>query len=143
MKRLVKVAKEYNVGTSTIIEFLNKNGFDYRNTPTQKISNDAYNIIEIEFAKSKEIGTKAKSIDAEKLNEIYKRANRGNSNFYKRKFTRITHSHNHAQKGERRSLDNNKLITSLAHGEINFFDYSVNKFGFIKNVSFFEMKENN
>ena len=36
-KRLVKVAKELNVGTSTIVEYLNNNGFEVSNKPTAKI----------------------------------------------------------------------------------------------------------
>ena len=47
-KRISKVAGEFNVGTSTIMEFLNKKGFDVQN-PNAKITEDAYRLVEKEF----------------------------------------------------------------------------------------------
>ena len=41
-KRLVKIAKELNVGTSTIVEHLTNNGFEIENKPTAKISDEMY-----------------------------------------------------------------------------------------------------
>jgi len=41
-KRLVKVAKELNVGTSTIVEYLVNNGFEIDNKPTAKVSDEMY-----------------------------------------------------------------------------------------------------
>ena len=35
-KKLVKIAKEFNLGTTTIVEFLTKNGYEIDNKPTSK-----------------------------------------------------------------------------------------------------------
>ena len=51
-KRLVKIAKELNVGTSTIVEFLNENGFEIENKPTSKVSDDMYEALIKEFSNS-------------------------------------------------------------------------------------------
>ncbi len=51
-KRLVKVAKELNVGTSTIVEHLTKNGFEIDNKPTAKVTDDMYNELLKEFSHS-------------------------------------------------------------------------------------------
>ena len=51
-KRLVKVAKELNVGTSTIVEYLNNNGFDVSNKPTAKITDEMYDILAQNFSNS-------------------------------------------------------------------------------------------
>lgn len=48
-KRLVKVAKELNVGTSTIVEHLTSRGFEVDNKPTAKISEEMYNDLLKEF----------------------------------------------------------------------------------------------
>jgi translation initiation factor IF-2 len=48
-KRLVKVAKELNVGTATIVEHLTSRGFEVDNKPTAKISEDMYNDLLKEF----------------------------------------------------------------------------------------------
>ncbi len=51
-RRLVKIAKELNVGTSTIVEFLQKNGFEIDNKPTSKVSDDMYEALLEEFSNS-------------------------------------------------------------------------------------------
>jgi translation initiation factor IF-2 len=58
-KRLVKVAKEFNVGTSTVVEHLHKAGFDVENKPTAKISDEMYEELMREFKKSMDIKEKA------------------------------------------------------------------------------------
>jgi len=58
-KRLVKIAKELNVGTSTIVEFLNENGFEIENKPTSKVSDDMYEALLKEFSNSISIKEKA------------------------------------------------------------------------------------
>jgi len=62
-KRLVKIAKELNVGTSTIVEFLNDNGFDIENKPTAKVSEPMYDALLKEFQKSIDIKEKAAQIN--------------------------------------------------------------------------------
>lgn len=61
-KRLVKIAKELNVGTGTIVEFLNENGFEIENKPTAKISDEMYDELLKEFRKSIDIKEKARQI---------------------------------------------------------------------------------
>ncbi|WP_163709849.1 translation initiation factor IF-2 [Mangrovibacterium lignilyticum] len=47
--RLNKVAREFNVGIHTIVEFLHKKGFDVDNNPNTKISDEAYHLLEKEY----------------------------------------------------------------------------------------------
>lgn len=61
-KRLVKVAKELNVGTKTIVEFLNDNGFSVSNKPTAKISDEMYDALAKNFQNSIAIKEKANKI---------------------------------------------------------------------------------
>lgn len=61
-KRLIKIAKELNVGTSTIVDHLNKAGFDIDNKPTAKVSDEMYNELLKEFQKSIAIKEKADSL---------------------------------------------------------------------------------
>ena len=61
-KRLVKVAKELNVGTSTIVEYLVNNGFEIDNKPTAKVSDEMYAKLLQEFSHSKEEKSKADSL---------------------------------------------------------------------------------
>lgn len=58
-KRLVKIAKELNVGTSTIVEHLSSHGFEIENKPTAKITEEMYNELLKEFQKSIAIKEKA------------------------------------------------------------------------------------
>ncbi len=51
-KRLIKIAKELNVGTSTIVEHLNNSGFEIDNKPTAKITEDMETELLKEFQKS-------------------------------------------------------------------------------------------
>ena len=49
-KRLSKLAREYNVGIHTIVEFLHKKGFkDISNNPNTKVSAEAVQLIEKEY----------------------------------------------------------------------------------------------
>ncbi len=58
-KRLVKVAQELNVGTSTIVDYLKKHGFDIENKPTTKISADMEQLLIKEFSSSIAVKEKA------------------------------------------------------------------------------------
>lgn len=51
-RRLIKIAKELNVGTQTIVDHLNHNGFDVENKPTAKITDEMYSVLLKEFQKS-------------------------------------------------------------------------------------------
>jgi translation initiation factor IF-2 len=62
-QRLGKIAREFNVGIQTIVEFLNKKGHVVESNPNAKIEEDMYAILQKEY--SKEIDIKKES---EKLN---------------------------------------------------------------------------
>jgi len=61
--RLSKLAKEFNVGITTIVEFLKKKGYVVENNPNTKINQDIVTILQKEY--SSEINVKKES---EKLN---------------------------------------------------------------------------
>jgi len=48
-KRLSKVAREFNVGISTITDFLHKKGFEIDTNPNTKITDDMYSLLEQEY----------------------------------------------------------------------------------------------
>lgn len=50
--RLVKIAKELNVGTNTIVEFLKGKGYEIDNKPTSKISDEMHDELLKEFSDS-------------------------------------------------------------------------------------------
>ena len=58
-KRLIKIAKELNVGTSTIVDFLIGSGFEIENKPTSKVSDEMYDALLQEFSNSMAIKEKA------------------------------------------------------------------------------------
>ena len=58
-QRLVKIAKELNVGTTTIVEHLKNSGYEVENKPTAKITDEMYNELLKEF--STEIAVKEKA----------------------------------------------------------------------------------
>ena len=58
-RRLVKIAKELNVGTTTIVEYLADKGFEIDNKPTSKISDDMYDILLEKYSNSMAVKEKA------------------------------------------------------------------------------------
>ncbi len=62
VKRLVKVAKELNVGTSTIIDFLTQAGYEIEDKPTSKVSDEMYEVLLKEFQGSVEIKERAEQL---------------------------------------------------------------------------------
>ncbi|PHI18888.1 translation initiation factor IF-2 [Lewinellaceae bacterium SD302] len=61
-KRLVKVAKELNVGTATIVEFLNGKGFDIDNKPIAKVTAEMESALRTEFSKSAAVKQEADNL---------------------------------------------------------------------------------
>ncbi|HYX09306.1 MAG TPA: translation initiation factor IF-2 [Bacteroidales bacterium] len=57
--RLSKLAKEFNVGISTIVEFLRKKGYEIESNPNTKVSPELYDILAKEY--SSEISVKKES----------------------------------------------------------------------------------
>jgi translation initiation factor IF-2 len=62
-KLLVKIAKELNVGTVTIVDFLNTKGHDIDNKPNAKITDEMYDVLVTEFQKSFDDKEKSKQIN--------------------------------------------------------------------------------
>ena len=54
-KRLSKVAREFNVGISTIVEFLNKKGYELDENPNAKVSPKCYDVLIQEYSKDYQI----------------------------------------------------------------------------------------
>lgn len=62
-QRLFKVAKDLNVGSSTLVEFLNKKGYaELTNDPNAKITPDMYEALLKEFSSQKAIKEKSEQI---------------------------------------------------------------------------------
>jgi len=60
--RLSKLAKELNVGISTIIEFLSKKGFDVPSNPNAKVPPDAVDLLQKEYSKDSTIKKESEKI---------------------------------------------------------------------------------
>jgi translation initiation factor IF-2 len=61
--RLIKVANELNVATSTIVEHLSSKGFEVENKPTAKLTPDMENVVREAFAKALQDKKKADSME--------------------------------------------------------------------------------
>ncbi len=55
VRRLSKVAKEFNIGINTVVDFLSKKGFDIGNNPNTKIPPEAYEMLLQEFQSEKKL----------------------------------------------------------------------------------------
>jgi translation initiation factor IF-2 len=60
--RLSKVAKEFNIGIATIVDFLNDKGIEVDSNPNTKLDHEKYALIRDEFADEKELKEKSKSV---------------------------------------------------------------------------------
>lgn len=58
-KRLIKVAKDLNVGINTLVEHLQKQGIEVENSPRTQVSDEAYDILVRDFQKSIAIKSQA------------------------------------------------------------------------------------
>ncbi|MBE6198306.1 MAG: translation initiation factor IF-2 [Rikenellaceae bacterium] len=66
--RLIRVAKEFNVGLNTITDFLHRKGIDIDSSPNTPIDADTYAILEREFGKNRPSGSELDTI-REKMNK--------------------------------------------------------------------------
>ena len=66
--RLIKVAKEFNVGLNTITDFLHRKGIEVDSSPNTQIDADTYAIVEKEFGKNRPSGNELDSV-REKMNK--------------------------------------------------------------------------
>ena len=60
--RLIRVAKEFNVGINTIIDFLHKKGIQIDTSPNTPIDADIYAVLEKEYGKNRPSGSERDSI---------------------------------------------------------------------------------
>ena len=66
VRRLSKVAREFNVGTSTIVDFLKTKGKDIESSPNTKIEQDLYDLVLGEFSNEKSVKEKIDEVRIEK-----------------------------------------------------------------------------
>ncbi|HXB12647.1 MAG TPA: translation initiation factor IF-2 [Bacteroidia bacterium] len=64
--RLSKVAKELNVSVSTLVDFLNANGFKIDSNPNGKITDDQYTVVRKEYEGEKKVKDEAKQLQIDK-----------------------------------------------------------------------------
>ncbi len=68
-KRLSKVASEFNVGISTIVEYLNKKGFELNSNPNTKVSPDCYALLTKEYSSDINAKRESEEISLRKLKD--------------------------------------------------------------------------
>ncbi len=61
--RLSKVARDFNVGISTIVEFLHKKGFSIDSNPNSKISDEEYHLLEKEYKRDIDLKKESEKIN--------------------------------------------------------------------------------
>ena len=66
--RLIRVAKEFNVGLSTITDFLHRKGIEVDSSPNAPIDADTYAVLEKEFGKNRPTGNELDTV-REKINK--------------------------------------------------------------------------
>lgn len=64
-KRLSKIAKEFNLGISTIVEFLEKKGFEVDSNPNSKVPAESYDLLLKEFGDQITVKERSKIVSQE------------------------------------------------------------------------------
>ncbi|SMO90119.1 bacterial translation initiation factor 2 (bIF-2) [Saccharicrinis carchari] len=64
--RLSKVAREFNVGINTIVEFLHKKGFEVKTNPNEKVSEEMYRHIQNEYSTDLNVRKKSEELGKQK-----------------------------------------------------------------------------
>lgn len=70
--RLVKAAKEFNIGIATIVEFLSKKGHKIESSPNTKLTPELYALLVKEFQSEKAVKETAKKIELEYIHHTAK-----------------------------------------------------------------------
>jgi len=68
--RLSKAAREFNVGISTIVEFLHKKGFDIDSNPNTKVSSEQYDLLVKEYSSDIDVKKESEKLS---LNQFHTR----------------------------------------------------------------------
>ncbi len=63
LTRLSKAAREFNVGISTIVDFLANKGIEIDSNPNTKLENDAYNLLSAEYSADLKLKKASDSLD--------------------------------------------------------------------------------
>jgi translation initiation factor IF-2 len=67
--RLSKLAKEFNVGINTMLEFLHKKGYVVDSNPNAKVGSDIVSILEKEYSKDLNVKKESEKLDLKNLRE--------------------------------------------------------------------------
>ncbi|NOU61616.1 translation initiation factor IF-2 [Marinifilum caeruleilacunae] len=67
--RLSKLAREFNVGISTIVDFLNKKGIEIDSNPNTKVSDDAYDILAKEYSSDLNLKKESEKVNLKSTRE--------------------------------------------------------------------------
>lgn len=67
--RLNKVIKEFNVGLQTVVDFLGKKGHSVNASPSEKITEEQYDLLKQEFGADKSLKNEAEKILQNRLKE--------------------------------------------------------------------------
>ena len=65
-KRLSKVTKEFNLGLTTVVDYLQEKGFEVESNPNAKISPEMYDALSQEFQTEKKVKEKSNKIEVKK-----------------------------------------------------------------------------
>lgn len=65
--RLSKVAREFNIGISTIVEFLNGKGISIESNPNTKLNEEVYNLLFNEFQSEKNVKEESNTISKSRM----------------------------------------------------------------------------
>jgi len=67
--RLSKLAREFNVGITTIVEFLNKKGIEIDSNPNTKVSGEAYDILAKEYSSDVNLKKESEKVNLKSTRE--------------------------------------------------------------------------
>lgn len=67
--RINKVLKEFNIGLSTLVEFLTKKGYTIEENLSAKITHEAYELVQKEYAKDQQLKEQSKKIVTKPLSK--------------------------------------------------------------------------
>lgn len=68
--RISKVVKEFNIGISTLVDFLNKKGIEVEANPNAKISTDAYELVAKEFGNEFDLKEASKKVSLKGMKTV-------------------------------------------------------------------------
>lgn len=68
--RISKVVKEFNIGISTLVDFLNKKGIEVDANPNAKMSSEAYELVAKEFGNEHDLKEAAKKINLKGIRTV-------------------------------------------------------------------------